>query len=258
MNTAAGSLSSIEAKTFQRDGYVVLRRLVPADQVASMRQEAERHLAERIAPIEYEVDVQYPGAPEPQGAGADACRRLLQVYARGDAFRTWATSARLRDLLQSLYGGQRAPVAMSQCHHNCVMTKSPGYSSVTLWHQDIRYWAFDRQELISLWLALGKEHRDNGCLRVIPGSHRLALEPGRFDASLFLRPDLPENKALLKQARPVELAPGDLLAFHCRLFHAAGRNLSDQVKYSLVFTYHEADNHPIAGTRSARFPSIPL
>jgi phytanoyl-CoA hydroxylase len=93
---------------------------------------------------------------------------------------------------------------------------------------------------------------------VIPGTHNMAFEPGRFDASLFLRPDLAENKALIAESRKVPLAKGDVLFFHSKLFHAAGRNLSAETKFSLVFSYHEAGNHPIEETRSARFPGIPL
>ena len=63
---------------------------------------------------------------------------------------------------------------------------------------------------------------------------------------------------LLSTAISVPLEPGDVLFFHCRLFHAAGMNLTDEVKQSLVFTYHGADNQPIPETRSALLPSIPL
>ena len=54
----------------------------------------------------------------------------------------------------------------------------------------------------------------------------------------------------------VFMEKGDVLFFHSRLFHAAGRNLSEETKFSLVFTYHEAGNRPITGTRSSRFPSV--
>ena len=147
---------------------------------------------------------------------------------------------------------------MSQCHHNCVMTKEAGFSSATLWHQDIRYWSFDQENLISVWLALGEENKSNGCLRVVPGSHLQELDRGRLDASLFLRPDLSENKEMLKNAELVKLQAGDALFFHCRLFHAAGRNLTSKPKISPVFTYHQSGNRPIEGTRSANDPSIPL
>ncbi len=138
------------------------------------------------------------------------------------------------------------------------MTKHPGYSSATLWHQDIRYWSFDRPELISAWFALGDETADNGALQVIPGTHLMEFDRGRLDRDLFLRPELQENMALIERAETVRLSAGDVLLFHCRLFHAAGRNTTEEVKLSPVFTYHRDDNHPIPGTRSAAFPSIPL
>jgi len=109
-------------------------------------------------------------------------------------------------------------VMLSQNHHNCIMTKHPGYSSVTSWHQDMRYWSFDHPELVSVWLALGEEREDNGGLLLIPGSHKLELERGRFDASLFLRTDIKANDDLIARAVPAELQPGDTLFFHCRAY----------------------------------------
>ena len=257
MNNVA-ALTNLELAAFRRDGYLIRSQLAADALCSDMRQISEDHLAQLIAPIEYEIDVNYPGAPSGQDSpGARTSRRLLGAYARHQAFRCWATSEEVGSILRSLFdSGDR--VMLSQCHHNCIMTKAPGYSSVTLWHQDNRYWSFDYENLISVWLALGHENRNNGCLRVIPGSHRLDLDSGRFDAALFLRPDLPENKALIGGARLVELRAGDVLFFHSRLFHAAGRNLTDNTRLSVVFTYHEAGNHPIRDTRSDRFPSVLL
>ena len=138
------------------------------------------------------------------------------------------------------------------------MTKHPGFSSATLWHQDVRYWSYERPELISAWFALGQETQKNGALWVIPGTHRLDFADQRLDEHLFLRPELVENQALIEKAEVVELQAGDVLLFHCRLLHAAGRNESDTVKLSTVFTYHRQDNRPKAGTRSDRFPSIEM
>ncbi len=54
------------------------------------------------------------------------------------------------------------------------------------------------------------------------------------------------------------LEQGDVLFFHCRTFHAAGANRTQATKFSLVTTYHTADNPPLSGTRSASLPSIAL
>ncbi len=254
----AVQLTDIDRASFERDGFLVCRSMVDLARCRELAAIAREHLDQLIAPVEFEIEVPYPGAPvDPGSPGARTSRRLLQAYARHHAYRQWATEPALKQVLAELFHSGDE-ILLSQCHHNCVMTKEPGYSSVTLWHQDNRYWSFDFENLISVWLALGVENKSNGCLRVIPGSHKLAIDTGRFDASLFLRPDLPENKALLRQAKVVELNEGDVLFFHSRLFHAAGRNLTDETKMSAVFTYHERNNKPISDTRSDKFPAVQL
>ncbi|MCR9276435.1 MAG: phytanoyl-CoA dioxygenase family protein [Pseudomonadaceae bacterium] len=251
---------------FARQGFVVVPDLVPQALRDSVAASIAHALNPLQGPAEFEADVGYPGAPASRDApGGQTPRRLLQAYSRDESFRQLATLPSVGRTLAALLGvtgDDDDRVCLSQCHHNCVMTKYPGFSSATLWHQDIRYWSFDRRELISVWFALGEENRHNGSLRVIPGTHQLDLDldvhRGRLDKDLFLRPELRENRELIEQSEAVQLAPGDVLFFHCRLFHAAGMNRSDTVKLSPVFTYHTASNRPIPDTRSARYPSIEL
>ena len=240
---------------FQTEGYVVLRQVMDVEACAALVRSIQAMLEPLVGPAEFEAEVGYPGAPETHQAGAATPRRLLHAYARSAELRGLAGHPHVVSMLGRLLS---APVRLSQCHHNCIMTKHPGYSSATAWHQDIRYWSFDRPELISAWFALGDETRRNGGLRLIPASHRLDLDRGRLDKDLFLRPELPINKQLIHQSISVDLQAGDVLLFHCQLFHAAGKNRSAQVKLSPVFTYHAADNQPVNGTRSDQFPSIEL
>ncbi len=255
---------ALEARAFARDGFQVVRGLCPDDVRVRLLETSGEHLRRVLGPVEYEADVGYPGSPASRTAeGGDTPRRLRHALTRGPEFRRWATGPEVGGHLRALFGGEAGAragedVLVSQCHHNCVMTKHPGFSSATLWHQDIRYWSFDRPELISVWLALGAENLRNGALKVIPGSHRLELDRGRFDSALFLRPELAENRRLMDSAVAVALEPGDVLFFHCRLFHAAGMNLTDRIKHSVVFTYHASANRPIPGTRSAALPGIRL
>jgi phytanoyl-CoA hydroxylase len=245
-----------ETAQFARDGYVIVRGLVSADMVACMREIALAHLAEPRLPVEYEVDTKYPGAPASLDApGGRTVRRLLQAYARDTVFRKWALSPLIAARLSQLLGPQ---VELSQAHHNCIMTKDPAYSSLTNWHRDIRYWSFEKPELVSVWLALGEEHKKNGCLLLLPGSHRMDFPTEQLDAMQFLRTEIEKNRALLHTQIAAELHPGDVLFFHCRLFHAAGNNQTPDTKLSVVHTYHAADNRPLAGTRSAAMPDVPL
>ena len=250
-------MHELSPDTFERDGYLVVRGLADHASVGEMRETVLRALDPLQGPAEFEADVGYPGSPASRdAAGGNTPRRLLHAYSRGSVFRRWAIAPELASTLRSVMRDER--IEMSQCHHNCVMTKHPGFSSETAWHQDIRYWSFDAPELVSVWFALGPEREENGALRVIPGSHRLHLDRGRLDRHLFLRPELAENRALIDTAALVELEAGDALFFHCRLFHAAGKNRSGEVKLSAVFTYHARGNRPIPGTRSDRYPPVPV
>lgn len=245
-----------EVEQFRNDGYVIVRGLADEALCRDMLQTTRTDLAHEAAPVEYEAELHYPGAPGSlEAVGGRTIRRLKQAHCRGGAFTEWISRPELLARLQQLLGPE---VVMPLTHHNCIMTKQPHFSSDTGWHQDIRYWSFSRPELVSVWLALGSEHPKNGCLWLLPGTHRMTFDRNRLDDALFLRPDLPENEALIAQRIPAELEPGDVLFFHCRTFHAASRNHADQPKFSVVFTFRPGDNRPIPGTRSASLPEMLL
>lgn len=248
--------STDECAQFDRDGFVVVRGLVDPETCRQMVECTRTALAESIGPAEYEADLRYPGAPGSRdAAGGDTIRRLKEAHGRHPVFTQFVSRPIVAARLQQLLGPD---VVMPLAHHNCIMTKQPQFSSETHWHQDIRYWSFERPELVSLWLALGRETAENGCLYLIPGTHKMIFDRQRFDAALFLRPELPENAALVAQKVPAQLEPGDVLFFHCRTFHAAGRNATNQTKYSVVFTFRPADNRPQPGSRSASMPELLL
>jgi len=248
---------SFERRTlFDRDGFVVLRSLTNQSMIERMLRVTMRDRENRVEPIEYEFELNYPGAPNSiDEDGGKTIRRLKQAHARDSVFTEWMNSPELKGILRELLGPELVcPLA----HHDCIMTKEPQFSSDTGWHQDIRYWSFGKPELISVWLALGKENLENGCLQVIPGSHRMRFQQHQFDENLFFRTDLEDNQTILNQCVPVELAPGDVLFFHCRTLHSASRNHTKQTKNSVVFTFRSLDNPPLSGTRSAASPEILL
>lgn len=241
--------SATEFDAFQRDGFIVLRNFAHSELLARMRQITREHLERELAPLEYEADLHYPGAPPTFDApGGRTVRRLKQAHARDMAFTDWVCQPALVRRLQQILG---QPVVMPLAHHNCIMTKTPEHSSDTGWHQDIRYWSFERPELVSVWLALGREHSENGGLWVIPGSHNMALDRNCFDDDIFLREDLAPNQELIDTAIPVELNAGDVLFFHARTLHSATRNHTAELKCSVVFTFRPVDNPPIPESRSA-------
>jgi phytanoyl-CoA hydroxylase len=237
-------------------GYVVVPQWVAADRLPILNYSAATQLAVRADPLELEADLQYPGAPPSRtAAGGATVRRLLDAYARDPAFARCATADGLRGWMEAYFGES---ALLSRAHHNCLMTKHPLYGSLTGWHRDVRYWSFEREDLVSVWIALGEEEVANGALWFVPGSHRMELHADRFDAAKFFRADREDNAAIIGTAESPRLSPGDAVFFHCNTLHSAGRNLSDGVKFSLVYTYHGRSNSPMAGTRSAGMPEVAL
>ena len=247
-------LSPSQITQFNEQGFLVLPNAVKKAELEEIRDKSLELVNQAQAPIEYEADLEYPGAPKSkEEPGGETTRRFLQLYDRDPAFFSWLTSANISVALKQLLG---EAVFLAKAHHNCLMTKNPEYSSDSNWHQDIRYWSFTQRELITTWLALGDESRDNGCLQVIPGSHKLALSSDSFDELQFFKSDYTKNQALIQQAKAVELSAGDVLLFHCRLLHAATRNFSAQAKYSVVFTFHCENDKPLPDSRSAKMGSV--
>jgi phytanoyl-CoA hydroxylase len=243
------ALSASQLEQFRQQGYLILRGMVDSARCNEMLQVTRQHLDSAVAPIEYEAEVGYPGAPASLDApGGKTARRLRNAWQRDASFRQWASDPRLVGMLAQLLGEE---ICLSLAHHNCIMTKHPDFGSATGWHRDIRYWSFTRPDLISVWLALGPENESNGGLKFIPGSHRMPIAAQQLDPLDFLRADLPQNQALFAQGVTPQLQAGDVVFFHSGLFHAAGRNASAAVKASVVFAYRGRSNFPLAGSKSA-------
>ena len=249
-------LSAAQVDEFHEEGFVVLRAVVPVSVCAVMQSITDAHLEAAVEPVEFEAEVGYPGAPESLSApGGRTVRRLRGAYRRHRCFSAWAEAPGVVGAVRQLL---EEPVCLTLAHHNCIMTKHPDFGSATGWHRDMRYWSFERPELVCVWLALGPETPGNGGLAFISQSHRLQVTPQQMDRLDFLRPELPENQALMATATPVELAAGDVVLFHSRLFHAAGKNTTDAIKCSIAFAYHGQSNTPLAGSKSAAAGSIAL
>jgi len=253
---ASWRFSAAEVARFEADGYIVVRGIAPAALRERMLAVTREGLQRLIEPLEFEADLHYPGAPASREAqGGRTVRRLKQALSRDFVFVEWVQHPAVVGRLRQLLGPD---IVCPLAHHNCVMTKAPAYSSQTGWHQDIRYWSFAQPNLVNVWLALGPETPENGCLQVIPGTHRMSFDRSQFDDALFLRTDLAENRPLLDRSCDVPLAAGDVLFFHARTFHAAGRNTTPETKHSVVFTFRGAGNRPLPGTRSSALPELLL
>ena len=245
-----------ELAYFHRDGFLAVKGLIDRALVDQITAVTDQAVAEKIEPVEYESQVGYPGAPKSLDApGGRTIRRLLQAIGRHPVFTELAIHPPILARLRQLLGSE---IVLPLAHHNCIMVKDRRFSSATGWHRDFRYWRFERPELITVLLALNEATATNGCLQFLPGSHTFTPAPEQLDETEFFRADLPRNKPWLDRATLALMAPGDVVFFHCRTFHGAGRNLGGEPRKSVLFTYRSADNPPIPGTRSASQPELLL
>ena len=131
-------------------------------------------------------------------------------------------------------------------YHSKLMMKEARTGGQHVWHQDYGYWYENGclySDMGSMFLALDPCTRENGCLQVLAGSHRM----GRFDHVLVTTGGVAQRGAELDRVKEaskqlehlhVELQPGDGIFFHCNLLHTSAQNLSDKRRWSMICAYN--------------------
>jgi ectoine hydroxylase-related dioxygenase (phytanoyl-CoA dioxygenase family) len=117
--------------------------------------------------------------------------------------------------------------------------KKPEEGSPVLWHQDGAYWPLNPMAAITVWIAMDPSTAENGCLKVIPGSHKEAFRPihARPDTKSILGSGMDEGDIDQAAAIDIELSPGDVSVHHPSLFHASGPNRSPHRCCGLAIRY---------------------
>lgn len=120
--------------------------------------------------------------------------------------------------------------------------KEPGNGKFIPWHQDINYWPMEPAINATAWMSLGYSIMENGCLRVIPGTHKkhiahVALGDGNSVFEQGLASDaVDESKAV-----DLEMSPGQIAFFNEATFHGSEANDSNipRVAFSVRYTTPE-------------------
>ncbi len=135
--------------------------------------------------------------------------------------------------------------------HSKVMMKEPRVGGAWEWHQDYGYWYGDGvlyPRMLSCMIALDAATKENGCLKVITGSHKLGrLDHGRRGNQAGADPD---RVAYIEKHLPVhycEAPAGSALFFHGNTLHASEANLSDRPRRAYICCYNALSNAPFNG-----------
>ena len=128
-----------------------------------------------------------------------------------------------------------------KCMQSMLFVKPPGYPGQA-WHQDEIYIPTRDRSLLGAWIAIDDATIDNGCLWVLPGSHRNGYLypqrehrlPGEFDFA-------PESYGFDDSAEvPVEVKAGSVVFFNGYLLHRSHKNQSEIYRRVLVSHFMNA------------------
>ena len=210
-------LTDTDVARFRRDGYLLPgTQLFSPERLDALEAIFNEHLADKGDKLSDELDTPH-----------FRDRRLLDYLLSDEAL----------DLVEPLIGPD---IALWTSHF---ISKDPFTGRATPWHEDSAYWngrlsAYDH--IVTVWLALGPSNRDNGCMRVIPGTHHHGFSEYRptdmtvqtFHAEII---DVDEDKAV-----DFELARGEFSLHDGRIMHGAKPNTSPVRRTGYTMRYFPA------------------
>ena len=210
-------LSQHDVDFFRTNGYFIHRdQLFSPEKLDGLEAIFEEHLADKGEKLSDELDTPHFRDP-----------RLLDYLLSDEAL----------DLVEPLVGPD---IALWTSHF---ISKDPLVGRATPWHEDSAYWEgrlseYDR--IVTVWLALGQSNRQNGCMRVIPGTHDNGFSRYRpvdktyqtFQAEIV---DVDEDKAV-----DFELERGQCSLHDGRIVHGAKANTSDVRRTGYTMRYFPA------------------
>ena len=108
------------------------------------------------------------------------------------------------------------------------------------WHQDSAYWPIEPMAACTAWIAFDHATPDNGCMRIIPGSHKVGRQLSHFASSaddIVLKQELSNDE--LPEVEPVDviLEPGMVSFHHPFVLHGAEPNTSGARRGGLTYRY---------------------
>jgi phytanoyl-CoA hydroxylase len=260
-------MNTVDREHFDREGYFVAQELLdPQTDLEPLKQEYSG-LLDRLAQQwhkEGKVSSTYSGLTFSErvckftSEGQD-CSRYFDIVLPsnatadtpihlGPAIFQLLRNLRLLDALEQLIG---AEIYCNPVQH--IRIKPPekivpqgmlnGLNSAVGWHQDMGVVnpEADETTMISVWIPVLDATVDNGCLQVVPGSHRGALAVhcnyGEGQKKRYLGVNIPDQ-LVPPNHRPIPMKAGDVLFFHKKLMHSSLPNQTDGIRWSFDLRYN--------------------
>ena len=229
-------LSSEQIDTYHREGYLGVNEVLSADEVEELRRvtdqfvEQSRQITESNGLFDLE-----PGhrADEPK------LRRLINPVQAHHVYRETLKHERILDIVSQLIG----PSIWT--NGNKLNMKSGGFGSPVEWHQDWAWYPFTNDHLLAVGVCMDDMTEENGCLLVIPGSHKGPILDHHSDG--YFAGAVTEEGFDNSAAEKVEVKAGGISIHHVRVLHGSLPNLSPHPRRLLLFQYCASDAWPLRG-----------
>ena len=140
---------------------------------------------------------------------------------------------RLLDIAELFIGPN---IALFASHY---ISKPPTDGQAVLWHQDGSYWPLEPMEVVTLWLAVDDSTPENGCMRVIPGTHTLPLHEMKRNTDIPNVLSSSIDTELVDESKAVDLIvkAGGISVHHPNLIHGSNPNTSTTRRGGLTIRY---------------------
>ena len=224
---------------FERDGYVVVRGVFEGGQLAAMTAAFDR-VAQQLERSGEDVNARWAGPRMDRlDAGESTVVHTHNVQQYSSAWLCALLHAPFLDACEAILGPDIV------LHHTKLFLKPPQTGSPFPLHQDWSYFPTARDSMIAAVIHVSAATDDMGCLRVVPGSHRLgraAATSGQGESDVL-------DEYSLDTATPVEAQPGDVLLFHAFTLHGSTPNRSNQPRKTVLVQLHAGDDEEEPGAQ---------
>jgi ectoine hydroxylase-related dioxygenase (phytanoyl-CoA dioxygenase family) len=245
-------LTPQEIARFHRDGYLPFRRVIDDATVQNLRDSLQRVMQDELSREEASdrpPEFAY-GHDRKATATIERPARAIHQFVN-----MWKISPEYRAVLDNplIVGAIRELMGVEHIRlwHDQVISKPPGDNGHFACHHDYYFWPLDRPTMISCWLALDDATPANGCMHVVPGSHRdPRFQPADCDLAedIHLLPSAlgPGEPASLyadvrtwrpERAVPVPLKAGECMFHHCLNYHMTPQNMTDRQRRAFVMIF---------------------
>lgn len=227
------ALTSEQKAFFENQGYLPYSRILSDQELQSLRQRSadiaegrQTHLPPRFIQLEKA----FQGGTTEHAPRLDQVRKMTQLCYFDELFQAIARKPAIVDVIAELIGSANIKLYTDQ-----LMMKPRFHGTVTDWHQDSTAWPFFiPQDHVSCWIALDDATVDNGCMTVIPGSHRWGPIAREYRDKFLADPELPAPVA-------VEVKAGACMFHHGLNWHRTGANTTPNRRRGLALHYISAE-----------------